>query len=160
MCCGDDSESWEILANIFQYVGSADVVVPFQIQSEVVGKTFARRCTSRIFSLLVNLISGYSLRYYNGMQIHLRYNVMRHHPSSYGFGFQADILTRVLDHGASFIEIPSSSVDKKGAGSSAISVRNILSVAHTLLEILARRIRNILYGKPKPADSEKLFRAV
>ena len=44
----------------------------------------------KTFTFLVNLISGYHLKYYNGMAIHLRYNVMRWHPSSYGFGFQAD----------------------------------------------------------------------
>jgi glycosyltransferase involved in cell wall biosynthesis len=159
MCCGDDSESSEVLSNVFKYCGQADVIVPFQIQSEVKGKTPTRRWLSQIFTFLVNSISGYTLKYYNGMQIHLRYNVMRHHPSSYGFGFQADILTRVLDHGASYLEIPSSSVDKKGLGSSAVSLRNVLSVIHTLLEILARRIRNTLYGKPQRQDSDTLFRA-
>jgi hypothetical protein len=84
---------------------------------------------------------------------------MRYHASSYGFGFQADILTRVLDQGASFLEVVSTSVDKKGADSSALSVRNVLSVAHSLLEILARRIRNEMYGKPRPESSQPLFKA-
>ena len=139
--------------NIFQKTGVADVVVPFQIQEEVEGKSRARQIMSKLFTGLVNLLSGYNLKYYNGIAIHLRHNVLRHHPSSYGFGFQADILTRVLDHGASYVEIPSSSIDRKGVKTSALSIRNILSVGHTLLEITARRIRNEIYGRPVGAKS-------
>ena len=159
LVCGDNAESRDMLRNIFQHTGMADVIIPYQIQSQVVGKTAFRRILSRVFTGLVNVISGYRLRYYNGLQIHLRYNVMRYHASSYGFGFQADMLTSVLDQGASYIEIPSTSTDKKGSASSALSLRNVLSVIHSLLEILARRIRNELYGKPRNDLSTPLFRA-
>jgi hypothetical protein len=161
MCCGDDAEPRAVLANIFRRVGQADVVVPFQIQEEVEGKSPFRRDVSKLFTFLVNFISGYRIRYYNGIAIHLRYNVMRYHPSSYGFGFQADILTRVLDQGASFVEVASSSVDRKGAKTSALTMRNLLSVGHTLLEILLRRVKNELYGKPRSPipGSEVIFKA-
>ena len=159
LVCGDDAESRETLRNIFQHTGKADVIIPYQIQAEVKGKTPFRRLLSRVFTGLVNAISGYRLRYYNGLQIHLRYNVMRYHASGYGFGFQATMLTRILDQGASFIEIPSTSSDKKGSASSALSLRNILSVIHSLLEILACRIRNELYGKPRNDSSAPLFQA-
>lgn len=159
MCCGDNAEPREILRNVFQHTGKADVIIPYQIQSEVEGKSAFRRFLSNLFTSLVNAISGYAITYYNGLAIHLRYNVMRYHPSSYGFGFQADILTRILDQGASYVEIQSSSVDRKGAATTALSLRNVLSVAHTLLEILARRVRNELYGKPRADVSEYPVRA-
>jgi glycosyltransferase involved in cell wall biosynthesis len=161
MCCGDDAEPRAVLANIFKRVGQADVIVPFQIQEEVEGKSPFRRDISKLFTFLVNFISGYHIRYYNGIAIHLRYNVMRYHPSSYGFGFQADILTRVLDQGASFVEVASSSVDRKGDKTSALTMRNLLSVGHTLMEILVRRVKNELYGKPRSPipGSEVIFEA-
>jgi hypothetical protein len=159
MCCGDNAEPRDILRNVFQYTGKADVIIPYQIQSQVEGKSPFRQFLSKLFTSLVNLISGYSITYYNGLAIHLRYNVMRYHPSSYGFGFQADILTRILDQGASYLEIPSSSVDRKGAATTALSLRNILSVAHSLLEILARRVRNELYGKPRMDPSPSPLRS-
>ena len=154
LCCGDNPESTDILANIFGRIGAADMVIPYQNQDEVVGKTPARKLLSKTFTYLVNLISGYNLKYYNGLAVHLRYNVMRWHPSSYGFGFQADMITRLLDEGASYIQIPSSSNDKKGSASSALAMRNVLSVGHTLLEIAIRRFRRILYGRtmPKPVE--------
>ena len=154
LCCGDDSEAPEALLNIFEQIGGADIVVPFQNQDGVMGKTPMRKRLSKTFTFLVNLISGYRLKYYNGMAIHLRYNVMRWHPSSYGFGFQADIITRLLDEGASYVQVPAFGTDRKGSASTALTVRNILSVGHTLLELAIRRFRRWLYGRtmPKPVE--------
>jgi glycosyltransferase involved in cell wall biosynthesis len=154
LCCGDDSEAPEALVNIFKHIGVADMVVPFQNQDGVVGKTPMRKRLSKTFTLLVNVISGYQLKYYNGMAIHLRYNVMRWHPSSYGFGFQADILTRLLDEGASYVQVPAFGTDRKGSASTALTVRNVLSVGHTLLELAIRRFRRWLYGRTmsKPVE--------
>ena len=154
LCCGDDSEAPEALVSIFRHIGVADMVVPFQNQDGVVGKTPMRKRLSKTFTFLVNLISGYRLKYYNGMAIHLRYNVMRWHPSSYGFGFQADILTRLLDEGASYVQVPAFGTDRKGSASTALTMRNVLSVGHTLLELAIRRFRRWLYGRTmsKPVE--------
>ncbi len=100
---------------------------------------------SGIFTWLVNVISGYKIKYYNGLAIYLRYDVMRWHPSSYVFGFQADMVTRILDEGTRYIQIPSTSIDRKGKNSSALSIKNFLSVTHTLIEIAIRRLRKFLY---------------
>jgi glycosyltransferase involved in cell wall biosynthesis len=154
LCCGDDSEPVEALVNLFNHIGMADIVIPYQDQNLVAGKSGGRRSLSKTFTFLVNLISGYKLKYYNGSAIHLRYNVMRWHPSSYGFGFQADILTRLLDEGASYIQVTSSGNDRKGSTSTALSMRNVFSVTHTLLELAVRRFRRVLYGKTKPKPVE------
>jgi glycosyltransferase involved in cell wall biosynthesis len=154
LCCGDDAEPKEVLANLFRHISDADIVIPYQDQSQVEGKSMARRILSRIFTALVNSVSGYDIKYYNGLAIHLRYNVMRWHPNSCGFGFQADMLTRLLDEGATYVQIPSTSVDRKGGASTAVSMRNILSVGHTILELAIRRIRRAIYGKSmtKPVE--------
>jgi len=160
LCCGDNPEPTEVLVNIFKNIGAADMVISYQNQDEVAGKTKGRKLLSKTFTCLVNLISGYNLRYYNGLAIHLRYNVMRWHPSSYGFGFQADMITRLLDEGASYVQIPSTSVDRKQSASSALATRNILSVGHTLLELAIRRFRRFLYGRTMPKPIEIAPKAV
>jgi len=154
LCCGDDSEPVEALVNIFSKVGKADIIIPYQEQDSVAGKSAQRRSISKLFTSLVNLITGYKLRYYNGSAVQLRYNVMRWHPSSYGFGFQADILSRLLDEGATYMQVKSFGNDRKGGASTALNTRNILSVGHTLLELAIRRIRRAMYGKnmPKPRE--------
>jgi hypothetical protein len=88
---------------------------------------------------LVNLITGYRLHYYNGLAVHLRHNVMRWHPNTPGFGFQADILCHLLDLGFTHLEVPIVAIEQKGK-SSALTLRNFLSVASTLVSITNRRI--------------------
>jgi glycosyltransferase involved in cell wall biosynthesis len=145
LCCGDDGEPKEVLVNLLQHIGKADMIIPWNYRN-VIGKSPLRIFLSSFFTTLVNLLSGYDLKYYNGLAVHLRYNVLRWHPSSYGFGFQADMITRLLDEGASYMQVPSYSIDNKGSASTALTTRNALSVGHTLLEIAIRRFRRMLYG--------------
>lgn len=145
LCCGDDGEPKEVLVNLFRHIGEADMIIPFN-DRDVMGKTPGRVILSKTFTLLVNLLSGYRIKYYNGLSIHLRYNVLRWHPRGYGFGFQADLITQLLDEGFSFTQIPSYSIDKKGSASTALTIRNCLSVMHTLMEIAIRRLRKSIYG--------------
>ena len=153
LTCGDDGEPKEVLVNLFQHIGKADMIIPYN-HKRVEGKGLARDLLSGTYSFLVNLISGYNIRYYNGLALHLRYNVIRWPSSSFGFGFQADIMTRLLDEGASYLQVPSYSINKKGNTSTALSVRNVLSVTHTFVEIGIRRLRNALYGRRAPRPVE------
>lgn len=155
LCCGDNPELKETLAHLFRHIGVADLIIPFQVQTEVIGKNLYRRLLSQFAVLLVNTISGFKIKYYNGSPIFLRYHVMRWSPITYGFGFQMDIITRLLEEGVNYVQIQSfNTIDRKGKNTTALSMRNLLSVAHTLLEIAIRRIRRILYHKHLPKAVE------
>jgi glycosyltransferase involved in cell wall biosynthesis len=144
LVCGDNVEPQESMVKILGLMGKADVVVPYY--PVLPGKSAVRRIISRVFTLLVDLASGYRLNYYNGCALYRRYHVMRWAPYNYGFGFQADLITRLLDEGASYVEVPVSGFHlTKERGRSAITLRNFVSTGHTLFEILLRRIRRILY---------------
>jgi glycosyltransferase involved in cell wall biosynthesis len=140
LICGDDAEPRDSMIAVFRSIGQADMLVPYYTVSE--GRSFYRQVLSSAYSRLVNLISGFHLRYYNGLAVHLRYNVMRWHPNTRGFGFQADIICMLLDQGMSYKEIPIRALERKGGESRALTFRNMLSVAHTLIEIIIRRISN------------------
>jgi glycosyltransferase involved in cell wall biosynthesis len=150
LCPGDNSESRESLANIFTHVGAADILVPYFPRENWQGRSQHRHFISSLFTTIINLVSGYSLKYYNGCAIHLRSNIMRWHPSSYGFGFQADIITQLLDRGASYAEVKSHTVERKEEDSTALTMRNLLSVMHTVLEVAIRRLKKYLYGTREP----------
>lgn len=154
MVCGDNATPVECLVALYRLVGKADMLIPYQVQSEVAGKSPGRRRLSNLFTAIVNFLGGYKLKYYNGLPVYRRRSVMRWHPVSYGFGFQADTTTMLLDQGESYIQVYGRSVDNKGSGSTALSMRNLLSVCHTLLEIFLRRVRRMLYGEnwPKPVE--------
>jgi glycosyltransferase involved in cell wall biosynthesis len=140
LICGDDAEPKETIVAVCRRIGEADMLLPYYVSSE--GKSRYRRFLSNAYTMLVNAISGYRLHYYNGLAVHLRYNVMRWHPNTRGFGFQADIVCMLLDQGFSHLEVPVKTVERKGAGSEALTFSNMLSVAHTLVDIIVRRISN------------------
>jgi glycosyltransferase involved in cell wall biosynthesis len=140
LVCGDNAEPRSSLVKIFRRIGEAEMIVPYH--PLVPGKSWRRLQLSKTYTWLVNTISGYHLKYYNGLAVHLRYNVMRWGPYSFGFGFQAELITRLLDEGATYVEVPVDVVHQdKDARASALNWRNFLSVTHTLLDILIRRIR-------------------
>jgi glycosyltransferase involved in cell wall biosynthesis len=145
MVFGDNSEDKESLLTILRRMGDADMVLSYL--KSVQGKSHFRIFLSRFYTFLVNFISGYHIRYYNGGTLHLRYNVMRWGPYSFGFGFQAELVTRLLDEGATYVEVPiSARHEAKPSFSSALNWRNFLSVTHTLMELSIRRIRRRAIG--------------
>jgi glycosyltransferase involved in cell wall biosynthesis len=145
LVCGDNAEPKATMTAVFGAIGQADMIIPFYVTSE--GKGLYRRSLSRTYTSLVNLITGFRLQYYNGLAVHLRYNVMRWHPNTRGFGFQADIICMLLDQGFSYKEVPVKTVERRTGGSNALTPRNMLSVAHTLVDLIFRRIANCVYRR-------------
>ena len=140
---GDDSEPLETIVAVIGRLGEADMVLPY-LRAD--SRAFFRRTLSRVFVGIINLAGGYRIRYYNGTAMHRRYNVMRWHSDTYGFAFQAEIITRLLNQGASYIEVPVDNVEQAGRSSKAFKLHNLLSVVHSVLQILLRRLRIGLFG--------------
>jgi len=92
-------------------------------------------------------LSGHKPRYYNAGNCYRRPYVLRYHTEGTGFGFQAELLTRVLDQGASFVEVDAVSCERKAGRSKALEWRNWVSVAWSLTKIFARRMRGIIIGR-------------
>jgi glycosyltransferase involved in cell wall biosynthesis len=145
LICGDDAEPKDTMVAVFRHLGEAEMLIPYYVSAE--GKSLSRRILSNTYSRLVNAISGFHLHYYNGLAVHLRYNVMRWHPNTQGFGFQADIICMLLDQGFTYREVPVRTIERKKGDSKALSFMNVLSVAHTLIDIVIRRISNHVYRR-------------
>ena len=141
LICGDDAEPRETIAAVLSELGSADMLLPYYVSVEA--KSLKRRILSAAYTALLNAVSGFHLHYYNGLPVHLRQNVMRWHTNTRGFGFQADIICMLLDQGCSYKEIPVRGVDRKEGGESrALTLKNLLSVVHVLLDVVIRRASN------------------
>ncbi|MBI2442231.1 MAG: glycosyltransferase [Lentisphaerae bacterium] len=141
---GDDAEPRHAMAYIFKHVGCADLVIPAFDQDTIVGKSKFRRRLSKTFTCLVNGLSGFRLDYYNGLSVYRRENVLKWPPRTLGFGFQADIITRHLFEGVSYIHIPvKGMVEKKGQASTALRFKNVRSVMYAFAFIIGRRVRRL-----------------
>jgi glycosyltransferase involved in cell wall biosynthesis len=143
--CGDNSEMVSTIRTVLKPLGEADIIIPYYVDVE--HKRFFRHVISTVYTTIVNLLSGNSLHYYNGLPIHRRYNVMRWHPDTRGFGFQAYILCLLIGQGATFKEVALSATERRAGSSNALTWRNLLSVAHTLSEIFLRRLSNRVHGR-------------
>jgi glycosyltransferase involved in cell wall biosynthesis len=146
LVCGDNAEPQATMVAVFREIGKADMIIPYYVSSE--GKSLYRRLLSNTYTVIVNLISGFHLHYYNGLAVHLRHNVMRWHSNTRGFGFQADIICLLLEQGFSYKEVAVKTVERRVSGSSnALNFKNNLSVAHTLVDLIFRRTANWVYRR-------------
>ena len=136
---GDAAEPIESIVAILKQLHAADMIVPYFGEKDT--RKIGRRFLSKTFTALVNLLSGQSLRYYNGPVAHLKLNVIRWHSDTDGFAYQAEIMSRLLIEGASYIEVQVPNIDRGSGVTSAFSIKNFLAVGHSLFQILLRRIR-------------------
>jgi hypothetical protein len=65
---------------------------------------------------------------------------MRWHTNYHGFGFQADMIARLLDEGFNYVEVLVKATERKAGVSQALRLRNCFSVAHTLFDLFIRRV--------------------
>ena len=143
LICGDGAEPKESIVEIFKAIGQADCVVPFHRLT--IGRSYGRALLSKTYTFLINSITGNRIKYYNGLAVHLRHNIMRWHTNTKGFGFQAEILCLLLDLGFTYKEVSVITDEKRVGKSNALTLRNLLSVAHTIIEIASRRISSLFY---------------
>lgn len=138
LICGDNSEPQETLLKVVSLMGEADIIVPYYLAFE--GKSGHRQYISKLFTQLINLVSGNKIHYYNGLHMHLRYNVMRWHPNTRGFGFQAALLCMMLQLGFSYKEVACITIERRGGRGNALNLKNLRSVIHVFFSILLRRL--------------------
>jgi hypothetical protein len=156
LICGDNVESVETLRAALAAVGTADMVITYPSRRE--GFSRMRNLISKTYTKIVNLITGHHIKYYNSPTIHRRSNVLRWHSRSCGFSFQADLIAQLLDRGATYVEVPVVATERVNGQSTALSLRNFLSVGHSLVEMGARRLRRVLFGGDKIEATPKTTR--
>ena len=131
---------------LVQELGKADIIIGFLERD---GRGFFRRNLSRLFTFIVNVASGHRIRYYVGVVLFRRAMVLRWHSYRHQ-GYQADMITRMLDEGHSYIQVPITAHLRPAGKSRAITVKNLLSVSFLLADILGRRL---LRGRAPAAKS-------
>lgn len=151
---GDAAEPVEALRLILSHMGKADAVVPYLGANDT--RPLPRRLLSMTFSLLVNLLSGHRLRYYNGPVLHKTDNVRMWFAETTGFGYQAELLCRLLDEGISVVEVQMVINVRDQGITKAFRLGNFLAVSNTLFHIFLRRLErwSIRHLTPKPSPKK------
>lgn len=142
---GDNEIEPEILDNIFQNLGKADIIIPYVKNPEV--RPWGRRFLSRTYVIIINTAFGLNLKYYNGICYFKTAMVKKVPVSTYGFAYMTEILVKLLKSGASFIEVPMINRKRERGATKAFRIKNIVSVFKTFLhlfyeiQILRRRVK-------------------
>jgi glycosyltransferase involved in cell wall biosynthesis len=135
MIGGHFQDRKEAMHNAFKHLGKADIIITYM--SPDLRKPI-RRLFSKTYTKLVNFVSGYNIAHYHGTPIHNRIDIVRWH-SYRSVGFYADITTRLLDEGVSYIEVPTAAFERETGKSLALRWRNVISLLVGLTDMLMRR---------------------
>jgi glycosyltransferase involved in cell wall biosynthesis len=125
----------ETMMAVFDELGNADIIITSMDPDY---RAPHRRWLSRLYTRLVNLVSGYNLAHYHGTPLFRRIDVVRWH-SYRTMGFYADMITRMLDEGLSYIEVPTACYDRERGRSRALRIRNVISLIVGFAEMFVRR---------------------
>ncbi len=130
---GDNTWPTQSLKELFRNLGEADIVTSYATNPEV--RVRGRRWVSSAYTALLNLLFSRRLAYFNGLTIYPVAFLRTDPATTLGFGFQAEVLLRALAAGFSYVEVPLL-IDERAAGKSkAVTLRNILSVAATVVRL-------------------------
>ena len=136
MVPGDDEISGESVAEIFNLVGKADIIIPYTVNRQI--RSLSRQLISCFFTALVNFLFGLKLKYYNGPVVHKRELIQSIKIESKSFAFQAEALVQLIKRGCSFIEIGMYIKNRKYGKSKALRLNNILGVLKTIVELFQK----------------------
>jgi len=131
MVHGDNAWGVETLRRFFARTGDADIIIGWtrnMWRSRPIGRTLL----SKAFTLLVNLMTGRRLAYYNGLQIHRGDVLKRLTIQSSGYGFQAEVLVKALRLTRTFVEVPMDLMEREHGESKAFRLKNAVDVVRTL----------------------------
>jgi len=137
MIPGDNECGPRVMSSVFSLAGQADMIVPYTNNLEV--RPPLRRALSRVFVHLVNLISGQGLRYYNGAVLHRTSILKGCRFSTNGFGYQAEILLRLLRQGHSYVEVPIEITYRPHGKSKALHPTSLIQVGHFFVSLVMAR---------------------
>ena len=146
LLCGDGGLPAHSLPSILDQIGKADIVIPYMTNLRKL-KSTTRFIMSRGYTTLLNLLFGLHLRYYNGLPVHRRDLLQSITITSGGFGFQAEILIKLIKSGCTYVEVGVDGAEETNR-SSAMRLKNWLSVGRTILHL----VKDVASFSPISAD--------
>lgn len=129
---GKNSIPEETVIRMLAAIGQADIVLVY-ILSETRG--YFRQIVSKFFTLIMNMLFGLRIRYFNGPCIHRRDLLTKTRMTTNGFAFMAEINIRLLKAGFSYVEVGLHNRDRTQGNSSAFVFRNFLRVVNLMMKL-------------------------
>lgn len=130
---GDGGMKKESFDSMFNMIGQSDLIVPYIANPEF--RSVARRCVSKAYLTILNLLFGLHLRCYNGTVIYRTNFLKVAKTSTYGFFFFAETLIVLLKSGCTYTEVPTYHQQRKHGKSTAFTFKNISEILKTAISL-------------------------
>ena len=142
LVCGDASEPPDTIKKIVSYRGKADMIIAYMGENDT--RTLLRKMVSKIFVIILNLITFNNLKYYNGPGLHLVENIKLYGTGTFGFGYQAELISALMIHKKTFIEVQIKHNNRQWGNTTAFTLRNILNVIRSIIIIFLNQISYVM----------------
>lgn len=139
---GDAVEPPSTIKKIISYRDKADMIITYFGKNDK--RTLARKIVSKMFVIILNLITFNNLKYYNGPALHLLENVKLYGTGAFGFGYHAELVSALITNKKTFIEVQIENIDRQWGTTKAFTLHNILSVARSVIVILLNQISYVI----------------
>jgi 3-oxoacyl-[acyl-carrier protein] reductase len=127
---GDNTWPYRSLHELFGNLGKADVITSYTTNPEI--RAPARRILSSVYTVGLNTMFGLNMRYFHGLTIYPTEFLRANPITTYGFASMAEALLRAIHAGLSFIEVACPIEDRVAGRSTALSTKNLSSIALTI----------------------------
>jgi len=127
---GDNDMSALSLKDLLEARGTADLVISYMEKTNK--RSFFRRLVSKTFVLIMNLLFGLKLKYYNGSFI-CRASLLKSIPiKSTGLAALAECIVRLLKQGVSYRAVYFEHTGRRHEKSKAFNLKSFKSVSKTI----------------------------
>ena len=138
MVTGDAPEPSDEIKKIVNNIGKADMILTYFIDK----REISRRISSKIFAIIINLITLNNIKYYNGSNIYLLENIKLCSVRGSGFGFSAEVITEQIRQKKTYTEIMINPVVKSREISQSFKLHNVPSV---IVSAISTFLNQIIY---------------
>ena len=125
------------LIDTYKAIGQEDMIIPIPKNPHV--RSITRRAISLTYTFIINIISGNNIPYYNGLSVHKRDILKKINIDTTGFGFQAEIIVKLLNKGASYKLVDTYIEERLDGGSKAFALKNFFEVVKTIKNIFLKK---------------------
>jgi glycosyltransferase involved in cell wall biosynthesis len=139
---GDNVEPVCTIRKIIKHRGKADLIIPYFDCNDK--RNLARKFLSFVFTKIVNILSFTNIKYYNGPVLHLTENVKTFRSVTFGYGYQAELICKLISLKYTYINIPVANTDRQFGTTKAFSYKNFFSVANSLMIISINTLSTFL----------------
>jgi len=144
---GDAVEPPESIKKMISNIGKADIITSYHdfncrsiFFKSKEKQNFIRRLISKLFVIIINLITFNNMKYYNGPTIHLLENIKLYKRGAVGMGYQAELVTFLITLNNTYKEVLIETIEREFGTSKAITLNNILYVCRSLTIIFLNQV--------------------